>query len=75
MSALVDRVNKVVPDIGNLIETVKQDQEQLKEKGKDVGNQIEELKKKVVQARDLANRYEDDFLKYLLLLDHFYFLG
>jgi peptidoglycan hydrolase CwlO-like protein len=49
-------VNKVVPDIGNLIETVKQDQEQLKEKGKDVGNQIEELKKKVVQARDLANR-------------------
>jgi cell division septum initiation protein DivIVA len=49
-------VNKVVPDIGNLIETVKQDLEQLQDKGKDVGNQIEELKKKVVQARDLANR-------------------
>lgn len=52
-----------MPDIGNLIETVKQDQEQLKEKGKDVGNQIEELKKKVVQARDLANRYEDNFFR------------
>jgi len=46
----------VVPNINDLIETVKQDQEQLKDKGKEVGNQLEELKKKVTQARDLANR-------------------
>lgn len=53
---IVDRVNKIVPDITNLMNTVREKQANLNALGKDVSLQIEELKKKVAQARDLANR-------------------
>ncbi|XP_065337904.1 laminin subunit alpha [Cloeon dipterum] len=55
-TAHIDRVNKVLPNITNLIDSVKVGQENLNRRGEDVGLKIAELKKQVMQARDLANR-------------------